>query len=182
MSLYGTRGIKPVNLMRRACAEPFRARESRISQSEAGYMSATEPTLQVTKTRPLQTRGGPYMFHAIPRLHNICKLARRCRTAMVAPRMPKMAPTPSSDAKKRRPERRHCEFEAEAAQQSGEWRFENHDPHTEQHRRRHPAAKSVQQPHVKERPAHLAVGCANEFHHPELPEPRFNGKGAPLWS
>ena len=26
-------------------------------------MSATEPTLPVTTTRPLQTRGGPYMFH-----------------------------------------------------------------------------------------------------------------------
>ena len=64
MNLHGTRVVKTVNLMRCACAEPFRAREPRSSQSEAGYMSATEPTLHVTKTHPLQTRGGPYMFHA----------------------------------------------------------------------------------------------------------------------
>ena len=44
-------------LMRWACAEPFRARKPRCFHREAGYMSATDSILGITRTSPVASAG-----------------------------------------------------------------------------------------------------------------------------
>ena len=56
-SLVNVKVFETVRLLRRACAEPIRAREPLRSQREAGYMSATD--LPATrKLHPLQCGAG----------------------------------------------------------------------------------------------------------------------------